>query len=103
MEPTYCSTLPENEKNKHRRAQKLKMRQENPLAALQSFGVEEANIASLKPSGHGRYNGHCMKIDVFNHFFPKLHPERLRWQGPRQARAERAHDRGSGRALSRNG
>jgi predicted TIM-barrel fold metal-dependent hydrolase len=71
MEPTYCSTLPENEKSKHRRAQKLKMRQENPLPALQSFGVEEANIGSLKPSGHGRYNGHCMKIDVFNHFFPK--------------------------------
>ena len=32
---------------------------------------KHVRIASVKPSDRGRYNSHCMKIDVFNHFFPK--------------------------------
>src|ERR1700737_1570063 len=46
------------------------MRQ-NPLSIPQKNRGAKPTSASVKPSDRGRYNGHCMKIDVFNHFFPK--------------------------------
>ena len=43
------------------------------LAVAALFGAFHTNGRQefVKRSWRGRYNGHCMKIDVFNHFFPK--------------------------------